>query len=780
MGMPGRTLFLTMGFRWVKLMIPGSIEGGKERKNAMLSPHRSSLRALVIASVILFASASDAQTRFKDLIFPSATTTAGIVFGSNTGISGSVDTLRLDLYVPTGDTMQSRPLIVFIHGGSLISGDRGGMATFCSDAARRGYVAATIDYRLGIESPKGVTTILEELLRGVQDTKAAVRFLRSKAAEYSIDTSHIYLYGSSAGSMVAVHYAYWDQDEIPPDVDQVTWGDIEGTSGNPGYSTGIHGIVNYVGATMDPSWIEAGDVPVANFHGLLDPVVPPDSGVSTDFTIVIYGGVRIDRVATELGIYTQSMFFPTMAHGGNEDILRGFAAEFLYSLIVLSSVAPQDLTSMQLASDSLRVFRYDRHLFTSTVLDPNGNRIMLPQSMVQYSCDAGIGTIAPTGIFTPSDHADSGYVYALFNGVTDSCYVSTFDFAFFEIRPKLVVTDTSRTVALRIDTYDADSLKYDIPISMFSLVSTDPSVGTVDAAGVFTGKQTGTTHIIATLGGYSDTSEVRVEVASGFQTIDPLHELTGWTFEGPTLDSLFVGIVTTTGGEQNQWFGIEYSLTYDVSKSPYMIYLNKDIPIYGIPDSIYLDAQTDGRRHRLYYRFEDAEGNIFRALGLKYLNDSTKFLAVNAAMIGLTPLSGVSNVSYPLALKRIEIQLAPATTAGTVTSGTIYLDDVRLKYPVVTGVDNTVQTPVDFTLEQNYPNPFNPSTTIGWRMEERGYAKVSVFDVLGREVAVLMSDVLPAGSHSVTWSAQGFPSGVYFYRLLVGDVMQVRRMILLR
>ena len=736
---------------------------------------------MAIVGVFIGATAVEAQTRYKDLVFPSANVTQGIQFGSSQKIDGSTTPLLLDLYEPAGDTATLRPLVIFIHGGSLVTGLRADMGSYCTDFAKRGYVAATIDYRIGIQDPKGVTTILEALLRGVQDTKAAVRFFYANAATYGIDTTRIYLEGSSAGSMIAVHYAFWDQDEIPPEVSQAAWGDIEGTSGNSGYSTVIKGIVNYCGAIVDPSWINAGGAPVASFHGLLDGIVPPDSGVSTDFGIVLHGGVAVTRAALEQGIYNQGAFFPQMGHGGNEDSLRLFSSNFFYSLMVLSSAAPGDFSSFALSANSLNLFRYDKYWFRTSALYQSGNRIVMPQSMIQYSCDAGIGSIASSGIFTPSDHPDSGYVYASFNGATDSCYVKTYDFAYFVINPKLAVTDTLRTLQLKIDTYDADSVKHDIDITQFTLSSTDPTVGTVDSKGVFTAKKNGTTNIVATLNSYSDTSVVRVESASGFISLDPLESVSGWTFEGPGLDSLTVTAATDQESEGSASFRIDYRLTYNATNSPYMIYLNKDLPIYGIPDTIYLDVKSDGRRHRLYYRFSDSESALFRAVGRKYLNDSLSFSSVDAPMIGLLSLSGIPQVTYPLTLRKIEIQLAPDAVAGKVTSGSIYLDNLRLRYPgELTGVETGPVVPAQSRLEQNYPNPFNPVTTIRYVLPSRAQVTLVVYNILGQRVAELVNGVVDAGPHEMQFDAGGLSSGVYLYRLQAGSLVQSRKLVVLK
>jgi hypothetical protein len=68
-----------------------------------------------------------------------------------------------------------------------------------------------------------------------------------------------------------------------------------------------------------------------------------------------------------------------------------------------------------------------------------------------------------------------------------------------------------------------------------------------------------------------------------------------------------------------------------------------------------------------------------------------------------------------------------------------------------------------------YPNPFNPETKVGYRMKEGGWVKVSVYDLLGREVAVLVEGWKPAGTHSAIWNARNLPSGTYICRLVAQE-----------
>jgi len=86
--------------------------------------------------------------------------------------------------------------------------------------------------------------------------------------------------------------------------------------------------------------------------------------------------------------------------------------------------------------------------------------------------------------------------------------------------------------------------------------------------------------------------------------------------------------------------------------------------------------------------------------------------------------------------------------------------------------------PSEFGLQQNYPNPFNPATVIGFSVASQGRVTVTVFDVLGREIAELVNDWMQTGAYSVQWNAQSVPSGVYFYQLRAGAVVHTKKMCL--
>lgn len=94
--------------------------------------------------------------------------------------------------------------------------------------------------------------------------------------------------------------------------------------------------------------------------------------------------------------------------------------------------------------------------------------------------------------------------------------------------------------------------------------------------------------------------------------------------------------------------------------------------------------------------------------------------------------------------------------------------------------DLSENAPEDYYLSNNFPNPFNPSTTIHYSIPYPSNVKIKIYDVIGNEIATLVSEEKQAGSYEAVWNADGLPSGVYFYQLRAGEFMQTKKMILLR
>ena len=105
---------------------------------------------------------------------------------------------------------------------------------------------------------------------------------------------------------------------------------------------------------------------------------------------------------------------------------------------------------------------------------------------------------------------------------------------------------------------------------------------------------------------------------------------------------------------------------------------------------------------------------------------------------------------------------------------------IQYRYGSITNVNRVTALASSFQLCQNYPNPFNPTTTIIFTLAHSTYATLKIYNLLGAEVATLVAQELPAGKHTKQWNAIGFATGIYFCRLQIGTLTQVKKLILLR
>ena len=225
------------------------------------------LGATLLAGCTVPRPPGDGQLRYRDQVFPGATVTNDLTYGSAPGADGSPVALKLDLYQPTGDTIAKRPALVWVHGGGFTAGDKGSGRARATFFARLGYVAVSINYRLlspdgcgGNPEPSDICQ--NAALAAQHDAQAAVRWLRANAATYRIDPGRIAMGGGSAGAVTSVLAATHSEDP--------------GTSGNPGYPSTIRGAVSVSGGIPTNEIIDSGDAPTLFIHGTEDNVVPFD------------------------------------------------------------------------------------------------------------------------------------------------------------------------------------------------------------------------------------------------------------------------------------------------------------------------------------------------------------------------------------------------------------------------------------------------------------------------------------------------------------------------
>ena len=308
-----------------------------------------------ILTASLFSQSECDGERYPDEIFSQVNVTSNVLYGGNynPNIWGQNDwqNLYMNIYEPIDDDIENRPLVFFLFGGSFVAGSKtnGDIVELCTRYAKMGYVAAAIDYRLTgdlIWAPNSETAY-RATAKGMHDLKGAIRFFRMNdetSNDYRIDSDRIYAGGVSAGGIVAVNAAYLDlESEIPASLtDYIAEnGGLEGNSGNDGYDSHFHGVINLCGAVGDYNWIVAGDIPIVNIHGDEDTVVPYGDGLITLFNLnmQVYGSYVINETMLSLGnssdLYTFEGYDhnPFNSSNANMDITVEFTRDFMYDFV---------------------------------------------------------------------------------------------------------------------------------------------------------------------------------------------------------------------------------------------------------------------------------------------------------------------------------------------------------------------------------------------------------------------------------------------------------------
>jgi dienelactone hydrolase len=304
------------------------------------------------------SSADECGERYQTYISDEINIFKDIEYGSNFDNKGIRINLLMDIYTPSEDEATNRPLIIFVHGGSFVSGNKtaGAQDEIARDFARKGYVTACINYRLQRTFLPDLDPVLEfadkadwyeAITRGFQDIKASIRYMKRQVAEngnpYRIDTNNIILYGSSAGAIAALHAVYLtDLNDASPVFKAAVekLGGLEGNSGNPGYGSvnTVRAVVSCSGALAERSWIgNRKDVDLIAFHHNTDPTVPFGYGCFVTVACHLgrfYGSNPLTLEAKALNINNELHFINAIGHPADDEqptLVNREMTRFLYN-----------------------------------------------------------------------------------------------------------------------------------------------------------------------------------------------------------------------------------------------------------------------------------------------------------------------------------------------------------------------------------------------------------------------------------------------------------------
>ncbi len=247
--------------------------------------------------------------RYVDKIFDNVDRTSNVVFGSGARI-GSPQILEMDIYTPRGDTETNRPVIILAFGGGFVSGFKRDplITTLAIDFAQRGYVTASIDYRLFEPTPTTEDGANIGIIQAMHDMKAAIRFFREDAGgadTYGTRGDAIFVGGVSAGAIMASFSGALDMDDPLTDPVRDFLAANNGTDGNSSANTHIssdvQGVFSLSGAVSDFQWVDSNTAPIYAAHEEFDTVVPCKFSLNND-GFPLAGGCDMVPLARAAGV----------------------------------------------------------------------------------------------------------------------------------------------------------------------------------------------------------------------------------------------------------------------------------------------------------------------------------------------------------------------------------------------------------------------------------------------------------------------------------------------
>ncbi len=315
------------------------------------------LFSLILVSHFVFA---QCDGRYQNEIFSDVSKTT-VEYTDVYDWSSSDSGLDMDIYQAEGDTATNRPLIVFAHGGVYVAGNKNNpaMISLCEAFAKRGYVTASIQYRLtsslNLISPNASEILTQTVVNSISDMKAAVRFFRKDFSEngnaYGINPDQIFVGGYSAGAVTAVHLSAVDSDDIPDDLQEFfdNAGGIEGNSGNEGYSSDVIGAISLAGAIQSLAFFDADDEPIVSLHATDDNTVSYecDNALGNEAFPILCGSGEIHSTLETLGVQNDLYTFNSGGHAipitGISETAAPFISDFLYN-IICETVSVNDIS----------------------------------------------------------------------------------------------------------------------------------------------------------------------------------------------------------------------------------------------------------------------------------------------------------------------------------------------------------------------------------------------------------------------------------------------------
>jgi hypothetical protein len=715
-------------------------------------------------------------------------------------MNGILSPLNMVVYQPNQnvDTLQARPLIIYIHGGNFLPRglntrptggiDDSAAVELAMQWAKRGFVVATISYRLGwnqlsTNQEVRASTLMRAIYRAMIDVKSATRYFRKdvdqNANSYRIDPNKIVLFGEETGATIALatvtldnYYKMllpklYDFNQVPPQpfIDTLVSGNIEGFGGSSnfdnhvGYSSEVAMAVVAGGYVIDSSWIEPGQTPVVSFHCVFDPIVPYEDGTlmvesTNELVLDIVGSSVFMRLFNDIGnndaFITQSfndsytmaarsyhnLTFPYIYPAPNNFINTG-SEEGLYSFIL--PLDPLNYRKSQFAPwqwwDTLNP-HHTNGLFNNPDMSKT-KALAYIDTMQNYMIPRIVSVLntivpqTPSNLVWPGDanndlvvDNDDILTLGLYHGLSGSARDSVSNLWIGHSS-----TDWVDTI------YNGANLKY-------SDCNGDGVINDADTVAIVLNY------------GLSHPRSGGINSRAGEPTLKLQPRDTSFAAGDTVMIDLLLG---DDNNEVNGFYGISFDLNIDASivelGTIQLTYNNSFVG--NIEDNLTLSKifENTGKVDGVIVRKNRQNVSGHGVIG------TLRFVAKNSGEVPLNTSVTISEYN-----------------AVNATGNEVLFDVISEANFIVDVASSIEEKNIVLNTFSIQPNPFNHSTTISYVLNQSSQVQLKVFDVLGRELMETKPEKQNKGMHEIVLSNAN-AKGILIAELIIDGSKVMKRMV---
>jgi len=435
------------------------------------------------------------------------------------------------------------------------------------------------------------------------------------------------------------------------------------------------------------------------------------------------------------------------------------------SLLVISNAPKGNINYIKIQPYKLNLRFGSSQKINLSAFDEFNNLVKYDTSAVNWNITGNIGLLDKNNVFWANGKEFNGYIKANYTDFSDSIRVVIEPIETFTLNPSQITTDSITPVKLKAFAKNLNTTLFEIDPHLLNWKVVDENIGTVSDEGVFAGIKKGKTQVIAKIGNVQASAEITVEIFYETVLLDAMETIDSWIVSSSFLDTVHISLSDNNFTEGMGGMEIHYEFTYN-GRMPYIV-LQNEIPVPGMPDSIWADIKSNTEDFRLSFNLSTQK--YYNNLTYSPIITPLYFKSVGAL------LKAIDLTEYPYIFKEIKIEIWKNEDweLDHTYTGSIYLDNLRVSYPGHNPIISVANSKKPIHIENLfiYPNPVNTFANITFNLKQNTeYLIIDIVSLNGKNTISTQNYYnIKKGKQKHQLNLKNIEQGIYIIRIKTKD-----------